>query len=227
MTTVTSLGSNSSSSSQSTVTIITSGTVTSGRAIFVTAIIASLTVEISSITDTASNTYTRAKKATHNGSSYGVEIWHCLASSGLASGGVITVHLNGNAVARTQASGLDGAATLSDSGASTGASMSPSASTGASVADGSVLFGAMITDGSVTTITQPGGIWSSDYNQTDFASSGGVLGAAAAHGLKSGGGTGTYNPTLNKSGNWACVVAAYASGSASVPASAGWAGLLF
>ncbi len=158
---------------------------------------------ISSITDPATNTYAQgAENGASNGS---VAIWHCLNPTALSAGASIDVVLSGtNTRKLMMAFKLNRTATAFSGGTATGNSTTPSATTAGSIPANAAVFGGIAIQDGATTITEPGGIWTSDYNNNNNGNR-----EAIDHGITASGGTVSFSCTLSSAQLWVTGVVGY------------------
>jgi hypothetical protein len=161
-----------------------------------------------SVADAGGNTYTFQKGAAINGSNANgtINFFTAPVTTALTSGQLITYTkgVSGSAVlvnsvyvtGQDPTTPVDAAACAS----ATGSSTTPSVTSGTPAVSTSFFMGAMGTDVVGATITQPGGSWTSYFNNTSTREGSGasLTGSGTA--------TQTYNPTFASAHNWAAII---------------------
>lgn len=158
---------------------------------------------VSSVTDSAGNTYVADK--TQTGTNQNAFVYRATVTTQLPSGGTITISKGAALATGASAIAVSGCATVSPldaTGSANGNSTTPSASASTTNANDIVIG---MTAYQTFTLTQPGGAWNALTGNTS-QSSGKV---DWAYQIVSVTGTYTYNPTLDLAAGWADIVVSY------------------
>lgn len=187
------------------VTPVSSLAITTSKAIYVNdtcvlAYVGGASTAVSSITD-AGSSWSKTDGTTSGAGDD--EIWSCQSHAILASGSTVTVNFGSTILYGAVYLFRTGLNTPVDShGSAAAVSGSPSASTSGSVGIGTLLFGCA---SGAHALTQPGGIWVSDYLANSFAGNTGAN-FAIAHAIATSAGVESYSPSMSSGSNGAVIV---------------------